>query len=616
MSGVRRRALWLAAAASAAVVPGSALPQSSRPGQAVVTSLTLFAGTGSGLWRTRDWGHTWEKVRSGVLDEVGAVRTVLPIGPRVYVGADRGLFVSDDFGETWARGGFDGPVLGVLPSRYAAADPTVLVGTASGLVKSVDGGRTFHPTALQGASVHRIEWPGPALVLATGRGVLVSTDGGGSFAPAGTGLPEGPVQALALSAYFMVDPVMFAAVGSQGVFRSSDGGKTWSASGLQERTVTDLVWFGPLLYAVTDQGLYRSADAGKRWERFGEGLAQRRLDRLLFPLAPDSGTEVFLSTDRGIYHSGDGGTYWRPSGLDREEILCLATFPPPERTPARPRWPVRCAKAHGLGNDFLLVGAGLAPADLPAWVRRICDRHLGIGADGVLLYEVADGEVRMRLVNADGGDAEISGNGLRCLAAYVVRQGWLPPRHVVRTAAGPRAVEVQQVHGARYRVTTDLGPPRLASADVPMTIDPPRDRVVDFPLEVAGQVLRVTATSLGNPHCALFLEAPAEDLLVTTLGPALEHHPAFPRRTNVEFVTVTARDQIRVRFWERGVGPTSASGTGAASAAVAAILTGRADRRLRVVCDGGVLDVEWFEAGSVRQVGEVEVLFEAEWLVT
>ena len=275
---------------------------------------------------------------------------------------------------------------------------------------------------------------------------------------------------------------------------------------------------------------------------------------------------------------------------------------------------MRFAKAQGLGNDFLLVDGRLAPSEASAWARRLCDRHEGAGADGVILYDLEGDQVSMRLINADGGDAEISGNGLRCLAAYVVRQGWLPARHVVRTAAGPRTVEVTPALGSRYRVQANLGAPILGSREIPMSLDPPRSPVVEYPVEVAGRLVAITATSLGNPHCALFFDTPVADAVIASLGPALERHPLFPRRTNVEFITVVWPGELRVRFWERGVGYTKASGTGAASAAVAAVVAGRAGRHVRVVCDGGVLEVEWPEGGSVRQVGEAEVLFEGEWL--
>lgn len=275
---------------------------------------------------------------------------------------------------------------------------------------------------------------------------------------------------------------------------------------------------------------------------------------------------------------------------------------------------MKFAKAHGLGNDFLLIEAGAVPHDVCRLVTRLCERHTGVGADGVLLYGPAPGGVAMRLVNADGSDAEISGNGLRCLAAYAVAHGLAAPEHVVQTAAGPRRVKVEPIGGARYRVVTDLGQPLLATHEIPVALEPGRKPVVDHPIFVAGRNLRVTATSLGNPHCALFLETPAEDALVRELGPALETHVLFPQRTNVEFVTVLSPGELRVRFWERGVGFTQASGTGAASAAVAAILKGLTGRSVRVSCDGGVLEVEWPEGGAVRQTGEVELLFEGEWL--
>src|SRR5688500_11521713 len=277
---------------------------------------------------------------------------------------------------------------------------------------------------------------------------------------------------------------------------------------------------------------------------------------------------------------------------------------------------MRIAKAHGLGNDFLLVAEDSAPADPAAWARRLCDRHEGVGADGVLLYADEPEGTRMRLINADGGEAEISANGLRCLAAFRVRAGVVPPRHVVTTGAGPREVSVESLGGARFRVATDLGAPILASDRIPVDLQPAAPRVVEHWLDLGGREVAITATSMGNPHCAVFLDAPPDDGLLATVGPALERHPFFPRRTNVEFVTVVSRSRLRVRFWERGVGYTRASGTGAASAAVASIITGRANRDLVVECDGGELTVAWPEGGTVRQTGEVEVLFEGEWLGT
>jgi diaminopimelate epimerase len=277
---------------------------------------------------------------------------------------------------------------------------------------------------------------------------------------------------------------------------------------------------------------------------------------------------------------------------------------------------MRFEKAHGLGNDFVLVAEESAPPDLSPWAVHLCDRHRGIGGDGVVLHaRTADG-VSFRLVNADGLEGEISGNGLRCLAALAFRNGWAPARHFVSTVVGKKAVEVNETSPSLYRVVTDLGPPGLGSADVPVALDPPAPRVIDHPLEAGGRTVRVTATSMGNPHCAVFVDPPADDPLLRSLGPTLEFHPFFPRRTNVEFITVVSPSEIRVRFWERGVGYTMASGTGAASAVVAAILTGRTGRAVRAVCDGGALDVEWPEGGSVKQTGDVEILYEGDWLTS
>ncbi len=297
-----------------------------------VTSLTIFAGTGEGLWRSLDWGRSWELVRgrsSGVpLDALGAARSILPLGPQVFVAGKGGFFLSSDFGETWQRRGpaFDATCL--LISRYPQSDPTVFIGTAEGLLKSVDAGQTYRPTGLVDTAIHRLEWPGPALVAATGGGVRVSLDGGGSFSGPGTGMEGGAVKAIALSSFFAVDPVMFAAPAAGGVFRSGDGGRTWAPAGLAGEQVYDLVWLGPFLYAAGAGGFFRSEDAGKNWTRLSDSPG--RPSRLLFPLAPAAGLEAFLSTDRGVFRTADAGAHWHPAGLEGKEVFLVATFPPPE----------------------------------------------------------------------------------------------------------------------------------------------------------------------------------------------------------------------------------------------------------------------------------------------
>jgi photosystem II stability/assembly factor-like uncharacterized protein len=325
----RRVLAWVRAAAAGVVAAavltfGTAIATTQvQPTGPIATSLTLFAGSANGLWRSRDWGGSWEKARPGEW------RSVVPMGPQVFAGGPGGVTRSDDFGVTWTEVSADTPVLDILPSRYFLADPVVLAGTTTGLLKSDDGGRTFRPTGVTGTPVYRLDWPGPALLMATGRGVLLSPDSGATVTTVTAGLPAGEARALALSSFFSVDPVMFAGVGSHGVFRSGDAGKTWTPAGLTDHTVNDLVWLGPTLYAATDQGLFRSEDLGKKWTPLAEGLAGRAALRLMFPLAPDSGAEAFLGTDQGVFRTTDGGHRWMKTGLESEHVLCLATFPPP-----------------------------------------------------------------------------------------------------------------------------------------------------------------------------------------------------------------------------------------------------------------------------------------------
>jgi diaminopimelate epimerase len=277
---------------------------------------------------------------------------------------------------------------------------------------------------------------------------------------------------------------------------------------------------------------------------------------------------------------------------------------------------MRFTKLHGLGNDFLVVGpAGRAGTASPgALARRICDRHTGVGADGLIFLDPeAGGEparARFRIFNADGSEAEISGNGLRCAAAFLVSSGAAgSPQIVFQTAAGERQGEVLGVRGRVYEVRIGLGAPRLASKEIPFHDGRPRDQVVDLPLTVNFNTHTVTCVSLGNPHCALFFDSLPPRVEWHRIGAEVESHPSFPHRTNVEFVHVLGRNDIQVLFWERGVGETLASGTGSAAAAVAAVLKGLVDRSVTVHTALGDLKVDWPEGGEVLQTGPAEVVF-------
>jgi len=274
---------------------------------------------------------------------------------------------------------------------------------------------------------------------------------------------------------------------------------------------------------------------------------------------------------------------------------------------------MRFAKVHGLGNDFLFAapGGGPSPAEAGDLARRLCDRHTGIGADGLILLSLDNG---FRIFNADGSEAEISGNGLRCAAAYLAWSGAVEsPKVLFRTAAGDRPSEVLSARGALYEVRIGLGEPRLAAADIPFDDGRTSGPLIDHPLTVAGRTFPVTCVSMGNPHCSLFFDALPDRSDWHRIGAALESHPVFPRRTNVEFVRVLSRREIEVRFWERGVGETLASGTGSAGASVAAMLKGLVDRDITVRTEIGSLRVEWPEGGAVLQTGPAEVVFSAEF---
>lgn len=258
---------------------------------------------------------------------------------------------------------------------------------------------------------------------------------------------------------------------------------------------------------------------------------------------------------------------------------------------------MKLVKAHALGNDFLLVEARHLPASLDraAFARRACDRHRGVGADGLLVHAWTDGQASMQLLNADGSPSEISGNGLRCLAAWVARTRGVRTVEV-QTDAGLKRLELLETDGVRFTFRAAMGAPE----DIRL------ERI-----EVNGASVEAVTLRVGNPQCVVLGDVTAARL--HDLAAALAVHPHFPAGTNVELARVEAPDRVHILIWERGVGPTEASGTGACAAAVAAAAYGGAARDVHVASPGGVQRVEWTGDG-LYLTGWAEVIAEATWL--
>lgn len=271
-------------------------------------------------------------------------------------------------------------------------------------------------------------------------------------------------------------------------------------------------------------------------------------------------------------------------------------------------------KMQGCGNDYVYVdGFHHVLPDPEGLARRISDRRFGVGSDGLIVaLPSARADFRMRMWNADGSESEMCGNGLRCVSKFVYERALVERKERLRVETGAGILEaVLDVRGGRVEsVTLDMGPPRLERADLPMHGRP--GRVLDEPLTVDGTVLHLTGVSMGNPHVVAFV--PSTDAApVTSLGPKVETHPAFPRRTNVHFVQVLSPTEVRQRTWERGSGETHACGTGACAVTVAGVLTGRTGRELTLHLLGGDLRVRWPEGGHVFLTGPAVEVFEGRW---
>ncbi len=278
-------------------------------------------------------------------------------------------------------------------------------------------------------------------------------------------------------------------------------------------------------------------------------------------------------------------------------------------------------KFQALGNDFLIVRESEMRAvanDFENFARSICDRHFGAGADGleVLLEKpsVAGADFEVRLFNADGGETPISGNGTRCVAAYLyLIEKWDNPSVRIATGAGIKTLSPVEKRCNGYVFKTEMGRPRLKSKEIPVLLTPPLDRVVGQPLNVDGQRLEFTSVSMGNPHCSIFVDD-FERVDWRELGAKIETHKSFPDRTNVEFIRIVNRGEIEVRFWERGCGETLASGTGACGAALAAMLNEFTERIVKVNTVAGELVVEWRKDDVVVQTGESRAVYRGEWM--
>jgi len=280
------------------------------------------------------------------------------------------------------------------------------------------------------------------------------------------------------------------------------------------------------------------------------------------------------------------------------------------------------AKIQGNGNDFIMMEASSVERDWSRLAIGMCDRHFGIGGDGLLLLlpsETAD--FQMRVFNPDGSEAEACGNGLRCLARYALEKGLISTgtrQMSVETVSGVRKVELNKVAGEVTKLKVSMGEPRFGARDIPVLIESGEGSIVDikpinFPVTVDGRKLLLNVVSMGNPHAVYFSPHPVSDFPLSQLGPEVEQLAIFPNRVNFEVARVVSRQQIEARVWEKGVGETLACGSGACAIAVVAQLLGYIDNKVDIKLPGGILDVEWDGAGEVLLGGSAEIVFTGEW---
>lgn len=269
-------------------------------------------------------------------------------------------------------------------------------------------------------------------------------------------------------------------------------------------------------------------------------------------------------------------------------------------------WPLKFTKMHGLGNDFVLIHCDEVPNDASKLAITLCNRHTGIGADGlVFIFPSIEADIRMCIFNSDGVEAEQCGNAVRCVAKYAHERLRFDKTEMhIETRRGIQTVWMQE----NGNVRVDMGPPILDAKQIPVKINKPE--VVKYPVETENEVLHVTCVSMGNPH-AIIEVSDIKKVPLEVWGPQIETHTIFPNKTNVEFISIGSPQKIIMRVWERGVGRTQACGSGACAAVVAGILWGKLDRKVTVHLEGGDLDIEWhLENEHVYMTGPATFVFE------
>ena len=275
---------------------------------------------------------------------------------------------------------------------------------------------------------------------------------------------------------------------------------------------------------------------------------------------------------------------------------------------------MKFTKMHGAGNDYVYVNCfePVELGDVTELAKAISDRHFGVGGDGLVLICPSErADARMVMYNADGSEAEMCGNAVRCVAKFVYDHGIATKDELtIETGRGVLTLQCSTTGGKVDRVRVNMAEPILVSSEIPTTLvgDPP----VKVPLEVAGRTLEVTCVSMGNPHAVTFVDEVNDDW-VLNIGPQVEVHEAFPRRINAEFIQVVSRSEVVMRVWERGSGETLACGTGACASVVAGVLAGLLDRKVMVRLTGGDLEIEWAESGEVYMTGPATEVFSGEW---